>query len=112
VRVEYKHLYADTWRLIPEEATWLKPRENWDPKLVWVLRSFLANQRRWDNKESNPQRNAWFKYWSPRFYVVVNDEIIATETGVNGWTHGIEPLLAKLTGVAGKQVRHISGDGR
>lgn len=70
-----------------------------------MLRSFLANKDKWDTNESNPGRNRWFAYWSPRFYVVVNNELIATDTGVNGWTHGIEPLLKRLTGVSAKQPR-------
>jgi hypothetical protein len=66
------------------------------------LRSFLANQARWDNAQSNPRRNAWFKYWSPRFLVVVDGEIVFTETGVNGWTHGVAPFLTQLTGAEAK----------
>jgi hypothetical protein len=79
------------------EAAWTRPRENWDPKLVWVLRSFLANESKWNTSDSNPRGNKWFTHWSPRFFVVVGDEIVATDTGVNGWTHGIVPKLRELT---------------
>lgn len=64
-----------------------------------MLRSFLANQKKWDTQESNPRGNKWFAYWSPRFYVVQNGEIVATDAGVNGWTGTIQPVLTKLTGV-------------
>lgn len=79
---------------MPEEAAWRKPRENWNPELVWVLQSFLANQAKWNTRQA-----VWFKYWSPRFYVAMGGEILATSTGVNGWNYDIAPLLAKLTGV-------------
>ena len=77
----------------------MKPRENWDPKLVWVLRSFLEQQEKWDTPKSNPKRNGWFTYWSPRFYVVHNDVLIETDTGVYGWQDTIVPLLKKIVGV-------------
>jgi hypothetical protein len=92
-------MYADRWRQVISEDAWLKPRANWDPDLVWVLRSFLANQQKWDNAQSNPNGNKWFAYWSPRFYVVQNKEIVATDSGVEGWVGTIHPLLKKLTGV-------------
>jgi hypothetical protein len=79
--------------MIPEEATWLKPREGWDPKLVWVLRSFLAHQDKW-----NPDKQHWFEYRSPRFYVVLNEEIVTTATGVSGWQGTIAPMLKQLVG--------------
>lgn len=66
---------------------------------MWVLRSFLADQKKWDTPERNPGRSPWFTYWSPRFYVVVGNEIVATDTGVEGWQGTIQPLLKKLTGV-------------
>ncbi len=85
--------------MVIEEETWLKPSKNWDPKLVWVLRSFLANQKKWDTPETNRSRSHRFAYWSPRFYVVVGDELVATDTGVNGWSGTIAPLLKQLTGI-------------
>ena len=91
-------MYADSWRQIPEEAAWLKPRENWDPKLVWVLRSFLENQAKWDTPETNRGRNSWFKHWSPRFFVAMNHEILATDVAISGWKTTIVPLLTRLTG--------------
>ena len=91
-------MYATSWRLVSDEETWSKPGENWDPKLVWVLKSFLANQKKWDNAESNPRNNKWFTNWSPRFYVVHKGELLATDTGVDGWKGNIAPLLTKLVG--------------
>lgn len=91
-------MYAISWRQVPTEEAWLKPRENWDPRLVWVLRDFLANEARWNTRETNPRDNKWFTFWSPRFFVIKDGEIIATDTGVNGWTHGIQPVLKALTG--------------
>ena len=66
---------------------------------MWVLRSFLDNQKKWDTRETNRGQSPWFSYWSPRFYVVVGDELVATDTGVNGWSGTIAPLLKQLTGI-------------
>jgi hypothetical protein len=63
-----------------------------------VLRSFLADQKKWDTPQSNPRKNPWFVHWSPRFFVVVGDEIIATDTGIDGWKSNIAPLLQRLVG--------------
>ena len=84
--------------MIAEESTWMKPRENWDPKLVWVLKEFLANEGKWDKMATDPGHRRNFKYWSPRFYVVQNDQIVAVDFGIDGWLGTIRPTLAKLVG--------------
>ena len=71
----------------------MRPRENWDPKLVWVLRNFQENEAKW-----NPKGRPDFKYHSPRFFVVSNNKLITTAAGINGWTGTIRPALAKLVG--------------
>ena len=38
-------------------------------------------------------------YGSPRFYVVVDGQLVFTDVGLNGWTYGIAPKLKDLVGV-------------
>lgn len=88
-------MYADSWKQLAKEEAWLRPREDWDPQLVWVLRAFLAEQGTRFNKKNSPS----YLSRSPRFFVVVKDELRTTASGINGWNSTIVPLLTKLTGV-------------
>ncbi len=84
--------------MVIDESTWTGKREGWDPANVWILRSFLENQAKWDTPQSNPRRNAWFKYWSPRFYVVAGNELVMTDAGTDGWLGTVVPKLNQLVG--------------
>ena len=58
----------------------------------------MENQSKWDNAVTNPGKRHNFKYWSPRFYVIHNNDLLVTDTGIDGWKGTIQPTLTKLVG--------------
>lgn len=85
--LEYREYYALRWKLVADINYW--PND-----LKWVYELFKVRQ-----KSSEDSKNPFSDYWSPRFFLVKDGELLYTSTGIHGWQSDIAPRLKELVGV-------------
>jgi len=117
-RVNYRYIYAHQWRMMLTEQNWLPTLPNWDPSLVWVLRSFLADQARWKALDPGANQERHFEYYSPRFFVSGSSGSDALAGAVNpdgrfaaGNSGGASGLVVSWSGRAQWAPNRWSGSG-
>jgi hypothetical protein len=80
----------------------LRVEEFWPSEFRWVREQFLANWRKWTDKDqasygSRPATTDGALQLSPRFFVTRETALVETAAGIGGWKSYIAPTLDKMT---------------
>ncbi len=78
-KLDYRVIY-------PADASLLLKQESWPADLRWLLDTFLAS-------EDGVQRGKV----TPRFFLVQNQQVSFTATGIAGWRDAMWPMILSVT---------------